>query len=139
MFALIGLIPFEVVGSPEGYTSKGKYEFAEQKVVEAKPQIQWTGDDLQRLTFDIRWHASFTNPGVQLAALRASAATHLASPLVFGDGTIVGLFVIESIDMKSQVMTATGGLVEITVALALKEAPASSLVGGLTGPLLGIL
>ncbi len=40
MWAMLGAIPFEVVGSPEGYDSTGAYNYAEQKVIEAKPPIQ---------------------------------------------------------------------------------------------------
>ena len=84
MFAALGDIQFEVVGSPEGYESAGAYNFAEQRVIESKPRLQWLGDDLQRLNFELMWHSSFTNPAVQLALLRATAAQHLALPLIFG-------------------------------------------------------
>ncbi len=121
MFAALGEIQFEVVGSPEGYDSAGAYEFGEQRVIESKPRLQWIGDDLQRLNFEMMWHSSFTNPAVQLALLRASAAQHLALPLVFGVGTYLGLFVIEAIKVKSMQMSDRGGLLAIRVAVALKE------------------
>ena len=121
MFAVLGEIQFEVVGSPEGYESAGAYDFAEQKVIESKPQLQWVGDELERLNFELLWHASFTNPGAQLALLRATAAEHLALPLVFGDGGFRGFFVIESIKVKSQQLSAGGAPIAIRVGLALKE------------------
>ncbi len=121
MFAALGDIQFEVVGSPEGYESAGAYDFAEQRVIESKPRLQWVGDDLERLKFDLMWHSSFTNPAVQLALLRATAAQHLAVPLVFGNGGFRGFFVIESIKMKSQQLSAGGAPIAIRVALALKE------------------
>ena len=121
MFAVLGEIQFEVVGSPEAYESAGAYDFAEQKVVESKPQLQWVGDDLERLKFELVWHASFTNPAAQLALLRATAAEHLAQPLVFGNGGFRGFFVIESINVKSQQLSAGGAPIAIRVALALKE------------------
>ena len=121
MFAVLGDIQFEVVGSPEAYESAGTYDFAEQKVVESKPQLQWVGDDLERLKFDLMWHASFTNPGAEMARLRATAAEHLALPLVFGNGGFRGFFVIESINVKSQQLSAGGAPIAIRVALALKE------------------
>ena len=121
MFAALGEIQFEVIGSPEGYESAGAYDFAEQRVIESKPRMQWVGDDLQRLDFELMWHVSFTNPAVQLALLRATAAQHLALPLILGVGTYLGLFVIESIKVKSMQMSDLGGLLAIRVALALKE------------------
>ena len=121
MFAALGDIQFEVVGSPEAYESAARYDFAEQKVIESKPLLQWVGNDLERLKFELTWHASFTNPGLQLAQLRATAAAHLALPLVFGNGGFRGFFVIESINVKSQQLSAGGSPIAIRVALALKE------------------
>lgn len=143
MFAALGGILFEVVGSPDGYESVGAYTFAEQRVIDSKPRLQWVGDDLMRLSFELMWHASFADPAVQLATLRAAAATHLPLPLIFGVGSYVGLFVIESIKQKATVMTDLGGLVSIRVALALKEwipdqASSLSAIAAAAGPLLGI-
>jgi phage protein U len=121
LFALLGDIQFEVVGSPEGYESAGAYDFPELRVIESKPRLQWVGDELERLSFDLMWHASVTNPAAQLALLRATAAQHLALPLVFGDGGFRGFFVIESIKVKSQQLSAGGAPIAIRVALALKE------------------
>ncbi len=121
MFAALGDIQFEVVGSPESYESADGYDFPEQRVIESKPRLQWVGDELERLNFELMWHASFTNPAAQLALLRATAATHLALPLVFGDGGFRGFFVIESIKVKSQQLSAGGAPIAIRVALALKE------------------
>ena len=134
MFAVLGDIQFEVVGSPESYESADGYDFPEQRVIESKPRLQWVGDELERLNFELMWHASFTNPAAQLALLRATAATHLALPLVFGDGGFRGFFVIESIKVKSQQLSAGGAPIAIRVALALKEwiADAQSLFSSLS-------
>jgi len=59
--------------------------------------------------------------GAQLALLRATAVQHLALPLVFGNGGFRGFFVIESIKVKSQQLSAGGAPIAIRVALALKE------------------
>jgi len=128
LFAALGDIQFEVVGSPETYESAGAYDFAEQKVIESKPLLQWVGNDLERLKFELMWHASFTNPGAQLARLSATAAEHLALPLVFGNGGFRGFFVIESINVKSQQLSAGGSPIAIRVALALKEWVADSIL-----------
>jgi phage protein U len=137
LFAALGDIQFEVVGSPETYESAAAYDFAEQKVIESKPLLQWVGDDLERLKLELMWHASFTNPGAQLAQLRATAAEHLALPLVFGNGGFRGFFVIESINVKSQQLSAGGSPIAIRVALALKESIADPLLLSSTQPLTG--
>jgi phage protein U len=137
LFAALGDIQFEVVGSPETYESAAAYDFAEQKVIESKPLLQWVGNDLERLKLELMWHASFTNPGAQLARLRATAAEHLALPLVFGNGGFRGFFVIESINVKSQQLSAGGSPIAIRVALALKESIADPLLLSRTNPLTG--
>ena len=121
MFAVLGEIPFEVVGSPEGFESRRSYDFAEHRVVESKPRLQWLGNDLERLKLELRLHASFTDPAAKMALLRSTAAAHLALPLVFGNGGFRGFFVIESIAMRSQQLSARGVPIAITAALALKE------------------
>ena len=134
MFAILGDIPFEVVGSPECYDSACAYDFSEQRVIESKPRLQWVGDELDRLRFELLWHASFTDPAAQLALLRATASQHLALPLVFGDGGFRGFFVVESIAVKSQQLSAGGAPIAIRVALALKEWIADPLVLSRTLP-----
>jgi phage protein U len=121
VFAVLGDIQFEVVGSPEAYDSAGAYDYSEQRVIESKPRLQWVGDELDRLNFELMWHSSFTNPAAQLALLRATAAQHLALPLVFGDGGFRGFFVVESIAVRSQQLSAGGAPIAIRVALSLKE------------------
>ena len=121
MFAVLGDISFEVVGSPERFESARSYGFAEHRVVESRPRLQWVGNDLERIKLELMLHSSFGNPAAKLARLRAAAATHLAQPLVFGDGGFRGYFVIESIGVESQQLSASGAPISIRVALALKE------------------
>ena len=128
MFAVLGEIQFEVVGSPQAYDSTGAYDYSEQRVIESKPRLQWVGDELDRLNFELIWHSSFTNPAAQLALLRATAAQHLALPLVFGDGGFRGFFVVESIAVKSEQLSAGGEPIAIRVALSLKEWAVDSLL-----------
>ncbi|MHB8382570.1 MAG: phage tail protein [Candidatus Binataceae bacterium] len=121
MFALLGLIRFEVVGSPEGIESELGYGYAEQPVIEAQPRLQWMGDSLERLAFDLLLHASLGNPELQAAALRVAAETHQAMPLVLGNGILRGLFVIETITTRSAQLDAGGAPIALRLRLGLKE------------------
>jgi hypothetical protein len=73
VFAELGQIRFQVVGSPEQLESERHFDYAELDVIEARPRLQWLGDNLERLTLELMFHASFTNPAAQLAALQAAA------------------------------------------------------------------
>jgi phage protein U len=107
---------------------QGRTTLPSRRVIESKPLLQWVGDDLERLNFELLWHSSFTKPAAQLALLRTMAAEHLAWPLVFGNGGFRGFFVIESINVKSQQLSAGGAPIAIRVALALKEWTADALL-----------
>jgi phage protein U len=130
VFAVLGDISFEVVGSPERFESTRSYGFAEHRVVESRPRLQWVGNDLERVKFELMLHSSFGNPARQLARLRAAAASHLAQPLVFGNGGFRGFFVIESIGVQSQQLSSSGAPISIRVALALKEWAAGAELSG---------
>ncbi|HEY6417587.1 MAG TPA: phage tail protein [Candidatus Binataceae bacterium] len=121
MFAILGEIPFEVVGSPQGFDSSRGYDYAEQRVIEDRPRLQWLANELERLSFDLLFHYSFTSPATQLLLLRTTADAHQALPLVFGTGEFRGYYVIESITTKSIQFSAQGDPIAIIVRLALKE------------------
>jgi phage protein U len=126
MFAALGEILFEVVGSPERLESVRDYDFAEHRVVEGRPRLQWVGNGLERLKLELMMHSSFSNPAAQVALLRATAAAHRALPLVFGNGGFRGFFVIDSLFVRSQQSSASGAPIAINVGLSLREWAAGS-------------
>ncbi|MGC1675967.1 MAG: phage tail protein [Candidatus Binataceae bacterium] len=128
MFAELGTIQFEVVGSPEEIESERGYGYAEQQVIEAQPRLQWTGDGLERLSFELLLHASLANPGIQAAALRAAAETHQAMPLVLGNGTLRGYFVIETITTRAAQLDAGGAPIALRLRLGLKQSALDSIL-----------
>jgi phage protein U len=121
MFAELGLIRFQVIGSPQEILSQRSYDYAEHDVIEARPRLQWVGAGLERISFEILMHSSFTDPAAQMAALAAAADAHLAMPLVFGNGLLRGYFVIESIATRSTQLSAGGSPIAITTRLELRE------------------
>jgi phage protein U len=128
MFAELGLIRFQVLGSPENIAAEQRYGYAELQVVQARPRLQWLADELERLTLDLMFHAAFTDPTAQLTALRAAAQTHEAMPLVFGNGVLRGYFVIESIATRAAQLAADGTPVAVTVRMELKEYALDALI-----------
>lgn len=123
MFAVLGDIPFQIVGSPEAFSDSRGYDYAEHRVVQARPRLQWLADDLMTIRLEMLLHRSFTEPGASLLTLRQAAATHAALPLVFGNGDFRGYFVITRIDTVSRQMSGSGDLFAITVRLCLRESP----------------
>jgi len=123
VFAVLGDIPFLVVGSPEAFSDSRGYDYAEHRVVQARPRLQWLADDLMTIRLEMLLHQSFTEPAASLLVLRQAAATHAALPLVFGNGDFRGYFVITRIDTQSRQLSGSGDLFAITVRLSLRESP----------------
>ena len=97
MFALLGEISFQVIGSPEIFESSRRFDYAEHRVVEDLPRLQWLAAELESITLAMLFHTSFTDPAAQLAALLAAGEDHQARALVLGNGVFRGFFVVESI------------------------------------------
>lgn len=123
MFAVLGDIPFQVVGSPEALSDSRRYDYAEHRVVQARPVLQWLADDLVTIRLEMLLHRSFTEPLASLLVLQQTASAHAALPLVFGNGEFRGYFVIETIDTVSRQLSGVGDLFAILVRLTLRESP----------------
>ncbi|MGH8013349.1 MAG: phage tail protein, partial [Candidatus Binataceae bacterium] len=121
MFAIFGEIVFEVLNSPESMESYRSWDYAEHRVIENRPHLQWVSDPLQRLTLELMFHSSFTSPSLQMAALLAAASDHSARPLILGNGELLGHFVITALSALSRQMSATGEVISIMARLTLKE------------------
>jgi phage protein U len=123
MFALLGDITFQVVGSPEQFSDSHGYDYAEHRVAQARPRLQWLADDLIAIRLEMLLHRSFTAPAASLSVLLQAASTHAALPLIFGNGDFRGYFVITEINTLSRQMGASGDIFAITVRLSLRESP----------------
>jgi phage protein U len=134
MFAVFGEILFEILNSPSGFESSRSWDYAEQRVVEDRPKLQWIANALELLEIDFHFHASFTNPSAQLNALIAAGDDHNARPLVFGNGVHRGYFIVMAIRTLSSQMSADGSLIAITMRVSLKEWAFESEVNPSTNP-----
>jgi phage protein U len=121
MFATLGEIIFLVLTSFQSFRSTSGYRYAEHKVVEAPPRLQWIGDELEKVSIDLRFHAAFTNPAIQMQALQAAAEDHQARALVFGNGVFRGYFVIESLEETHSQLADDGSYIAIEARIELHE------------------
>jgi phage protein U len=121
MYALLGEIVFEVLTSPEVFRSTTDYHYAEHKVIEARPRLQWLATELQKISLDLGFHVAFTNPATQMNRLRRAAEDHQARALVFGNGVHRGYFVVESIEETHHQDADDGSFVAISARVELCE------------------
>jgi phage protein U len=122
VFAVLGDIPFQVVGSPEALSDSRTYDYAVLRVAQARPQLQWLADDLMTMRLEMLLHRSFTDPAASLLLLYQAAATHAALPLIFGNGDFRGYYVVIGIDTVARQLSGIGDPFAITVRLNLREA-----------------
>jgi phage protein U len=126
MFALLGEIAFQAIGSPEAFESSRRFDYAEHRVVEDRPRLQWLAAELESVALEMLFHASFTDPAAQLAALMAAGDDHQARALVLGNGVFRGFFVVESVATRDIQLGADAAPIAIRVRARLREwAPGS--------------
>lgn len=121
MFALLGEISFETIGSPEVFESRRRFDYAEHRVVEDRPRLQWLAAGLEDITLAMLFHTSFTDPAAQLAALMTAAEDHQARALVLGNGVFRGLFVVEAVATSDIQLGADAAPIAIRVHTKLRE------------------
>lgn len=131
MFATLGEITFQTIESPERFVARRKFDYAEHKIAEARPRLQFLAEDLEAIELEMMFHIAFTNPKTQLDLLGAAAEDHQARALVFGNGVHRGYFVIVAIDETDLLSAADGSLIYATARVELKEyALAAATVAG---------
>jgi phage protein U len=135
MFAVFGEVLFQVLSSPRGFESARSWDYAEHRVVEDRPKLQWIANALETLELDFHFHASFTDPTAQLEALTAAADDHNARPLVFGNGVHRGYFIVLAIRTTSTQMSSDGRLIALTIQVSLKEWAFESQISSVANPI----
>ncbi len=121
MFAILGDITFQAIGSPESIETTSGSTFAEHKTVESTPKLQWIGEELDELALEIMLHVNYSNPAADIAALQAARTAHQAMALVYASGYHAGYFVITKLSKSLVQAAADGSIIAIKLKLALKQ------------------
>jgi phage protein U len=121
MYAVLGEIIFGVLTSPQAFAAARKYDYAEHKVVQDRPRLQWIAADLETLTLELSFHAQFTNPQRQLTLLENAAEDHRARAFVYGNGIHRGYFVVSELTEVHRHNADDGSLIYATARVTLKE------------------
>jgi phage protein U len=120
-YAQLGDIVFEVVGPITGVESKCGFTFAQHDVIESKPRLQATGDELEVLTLTLAFNSTINDPVTAYADLVSVAAAHQAMPFVFAGGQILGRYVISEIDDTIDHTDTRGAVTRRTTRVTLTE------------------
>jgi len=121
MFAQLGDIRFDLITYFNGLEGSQAYDFAEHKVIEGKPRLQYVGDGLEEVRIELLFHREFCFPEGEMQRLREAAATHRAHPFLFGNGLYKGRFVITELTTGTIQTTGDGSIIAMGARLVLKE------------------
>jgi phage protein U len=121
MFAQLGTIQFATAKSFSTFSERGSAKYAEHSLIDGKPRLQKTGNGLNEISVSILFHNSFCVPQTELNRLKEARDNGEILPLLWGDGTVEGDFIISDVEANKEQTTPEGTALSISVQLSLKE------------------
>lgn len=119
--ALLGDVAFDLITYFSGSETKSAAEFAEHKLIDGKPRLQWVGDKLDEINWSLVFHAGFCDPEAELQKLKKLIAGHVAAPLHYSSGDYKGTFVPTECTVTNRQTMRDGTLVWLEASVSLKE------------------
>ncbi|UAY56267.1 phage tail protein [Arachidicoccus terrestris] len=121
MYAQLGTNIFENLKSFTDYYRGSGVTYAEQPLIDDKPDLQFTGANLDELSLRMRLHVTFCNPEKELQSLKDSMNNGEVLPLLYGNGKLAGSFVITDIRERIEDVDGVGNVFSYLVDVELKE------------------
>jgi phage protein U len=121
VYAQLGNIVFNKAYSPDGFTHSDETSYAQHELINIKPRLQPTGNNLEEIELSVLVHAEITNVPLTLLELKSSKDTFEVMPLVMGTGEYVGDFIITKLERNTLNALADGYAIAVAVTIALKE------------------
>jgi phage protein U len=121
MFAQLGTIQFNLITYFSFIEELKKKGYSELRRLQNKPRLQKKGDDLDRITIQLKFHNSFCDPAYEFNRLKEAADKDEALPFVYGNGVYQGNYIIEQIKSNTKQTDSRGGIIAIEVELQLVE------------------
>lgn len=121
LYAKLGDIEFKGLLGFDSLTDKRVTTYAQHPLLNGKPVLDPTGEELTEFTVGVTLHVAFCNPEDIYAQLNDYRANRTVLPFVYGTGFIEGEFVITNIDRTWNQTDDLGNLQWITVSFTLLE------------------
>ncbi len=121
MLAQLGNHIFEGLKSPGSWSENGGVRYGRIALVNGKDALQFTGEELGEIRLSLLFSVDFCDPVAEVEALRQSMVSAEVLPFIMGDGTVVGKYVITSVDLTPQRYSPTGVLEVASVSVDLLE------------------
>jgi len=121
MYIQLGNFFFDKSFSPESISHSDETSFAEHALINIKPRLQPTGNNLEEFELSIKLRAEIVNITETVLALKKAKDTAEILPFLYGYGVYKGDFVITRINETINYTLDDGTPVEVTVNISLKE------------------
>jgi hypothetical protein len=135
MMATLGLFVFQLKTAPfQQLRRSTRWRWASNSRIGVRPSYQHLGQGEDAITLTGTLLPEITGGRVSIDALRVMADAGKAWPLIDGEGTIYGLWFIDSIEETRSVFFKDGAARKIEFSLSLKRADDSKIdqLGSLT-------
>lgn len=121
MFALLGDIQFDLVTYFDGIEVNRATKFARHEVLDGKPVLQRTGEELDEISIELAFHSYYCDPATELKRLDDARKAARAMPFIWGNGAVEGQFVIEKLRITGQTADRFGVLTSVSASINLIE------------------
>lgn len=127
MMGQLGSIVFERLKEPHTLSGSKKWTYADHPIIREETKLQYTGHEPREYQFQIRFHASFCDPKVELARLEAAALTEggdglwVPLPFILDSGDVLGKFVILEVKREYVKLFPDGRVLEVIATVSLRE------------------
>lgn len=121
MYALLGDIEFGLVTAFDELELQTGSDYAEHALIGRKPRLQHVGEKLDELRFQLKYHASYCDPDVEVGRLRLAQSAHKPMSFVQGNGDYRGTFVIAELGVIARHTDAFGTLISVEASMTLRE------------------
>ena len=147
MYAMLGDVRFELLGSFTDLEETHSASYAKHEVLAGRPRLQAMENDLTTLRFGLKLHWMLGNPDTAYKGLLAALEAQQAVSLVYGSGRFVGWFVIESLTERTLIQDSKGRTAARELDVELTEfvgdpnnpLPTPAIISGKQNPLLSLL
>ena len=125
-YAQLGSTIFDGYKSFVSYSNDEEAVLVEHALINRKAKLQGAGLGLQNITITLYLHQEFCVVKDELDALQKSMQQYEILPLLWGNGTLEGSFVIASINKQALQQDALGNIYAASVSVSLKESVADN-------------
>lgn len=121
MLSQLGSIVFDGAFSPDSIESTDTTSYAQHELINLKPIIKPTGNNLEEYAISLHLNAAWVKPAEALLELKTAKDNFEVLPFLMGTGQYLGDFVITEITHVYNQATADGALVDATVDIKIME------------------